>query len=89
MAFNKNHAIYHEKRKFFLHVKYTNRTNHQMAYCIEYFKRLHRKYNFQSLKSTYMTSSSDCNLKELCYHDMAIEHAIKYTIRILAPEKKF
>ena len=34
-----------------------------------------------------MTGTSDCNLKVVCFHDMAKEHAIKYTIRILSPEK--
>ena len=92
MALIKNHAIYHEKREFFLHVNCVNRTHHQVYYCIEYFKELwcvHRKYNFQSLQIMYMTGTSDCNLKVVCFHDMAKEHAIKYTIRILSPEKSF
>ena len=66
--------------------------NHQIAYCIEYFKGLwgvHRKYNFQSPKIMYINGTSDCNLKVVCFHDMAKEHATKYTIRILSPEKSF
>ena len=102
MGLNKNHAIYHEKREFFLHVNCVNRTHHQIDYCIDYFKEIwclifksrdclmtHRKYNFQSLQIMYMTGTSDCNLKVVCFHDMAKEHAIKYTIRILSPEKSF
>ena len=49
----------------------------------------HRQYNFPSLKIMYVNGTSDCNLKVVCFHDMAKEHATKYTIRILSPEKSF
>ena len=49
----------------------------------------HRQYNFPSLKIMYVNGTSDCNLKKVGFHDMAKEHATKYTIRIFSPEKSF